>query len=108
MMRWPWAKSEKRSAGGFSDQIVRLLEQQAAGTAAASTTATAAVEAGAGQLSRAFAAAEVEGPEWGGGSDHTRLARSGRTGPRTGRRIAFRDKNCGLADQVGALISVEL
>ena len=34
-MRWPWQKREKRESGGdFSDAVVRLIEAQAAGTAA--------------------------------------------------------------------------
>ena len=63
-MRWPWQRRETRdSGGGFSDVIVRLLESQAAGTAA-DASSTAAVEAASGALSRAFAAAEVVGPAW--------------------------------------------
>ena len=63
-MRWPWAKRERRDSGGdFSDVVVRLLEAQAAGTAA-DASSTAAVEAAAGALSRAFASAEVVGPAW--------------------------------------------
>ncbi len=42
---------------------MRLIESQAAGTAA-DASSTAAVEAVAGALSRAFAAARVEGPAW--------------------------------------------
>ena len=64
-MRWPWAKSDKaearESGGSFSDAVVRLIEAQAAGTAADSGS-TAAIEAAAGALSRAFASARVEGP----------------------------------------------
>ena len=41
--------------------MVRLIEAQAAGTAA-DASSTAAVEAAAGALSRAFASAEVSGP----------------------------------------------
>lgn len=64
MMRWPWSKPEKRQSGGsFSDAVVRLLEAQAAGTAA-DASSTAAVEAASGALSRAFAAAEVSGPSY--------------------------------------------
>ena len=63
-MRWPWQKIEKRDSGGdFSDAVVRLIEAQAAGTAA-DASSTAAIEAAAGALSRAFAAAKVEGPTW--------------------------------------------
>ena len=63
-MRWPWQKrTERRESGGdFSDAVVRLIEAQAAGTADASSTA--AVEAAAGLLSRAFQGAEVDGPGW--------------------------------------------
>ena len=62
---WPFAKKpEKRQSGGdFSDTVVRLIEAQAAGTAA-DASSTAAVEAAAGALSRAFASAEVQGPPW--------------------------------------------
>ena len=63
-MRWPWQRREKRESGGdFSDAVVRLIEAQAAGTAA-DASSTAAIEAAAGLLSRAFASAEVEGESW--------------------------------------------
>lgn len=63
-MRWPWQKRETRDSGGdFSDAVVRLIEAQAAGTAA-DASSTAAVEAASGALSRAFASAEVQGPTW--------------------------------------------
>ena len=62
-MRWPWHKRERRDSGGdFSDSVVRLLEAQAAGSAA-DASSTAAVEAAAGALSRAFAGATVEASE---------------------------------------------
>lgn len=61
-MRWPWQKRERRDSGGdFSDAVVRLIEAQAAGSAAGASS-TAAVEAAAGALSRAFAAARVPSP----------------------------------------------
>ena len=61
-MRWPWRRRETRDSGGdFTDAVVRLIEAQAAGTAA-DASSTAAVEAAAGALSRAFASAEVSGP----------------------------------------------
>ena len=61
-MRWPWRARETRDSGGdFTDAVVRLIEAQAAGTAA-DASSTAAVEAAAGALSRAFASAQVEGP----------------------------------------------
>ena len=60
-MWWPWSKRERRDSGGdFSDAVVRLIEAQAAGTAA-DASSTAAVEAAAGALSRAFASAGVDG-----------------------------------------------
>ena len=63
-MRWPWSRLETRQSGGnFSDAVVRLIEAQAAGTAA-DASSTAAVEASAGALSRAFASAEVQGAPW--------------------------------------------
>ena len=63
-MKWPWQKNERRDSGGdFSDAVVRLLEAQAAGSAA-DASSTAAVEAAAGALSRAFASATVEGESW--------------------------------------------
>ena len=47
-MRWPWSKPERRDSGGdFSDAVVRLIEAQAAGSAA-DASSTAAVEAAAG------------------------------------------------------------
>ncbi len=63
-MRWPWQKREHRDSGGdFSDAVVRLIEAQAAGTAA-DASSTAAVEAASGALSRAFASAEVDAAPW--------------------------------------------
>ena len=62
---WPFSrKVEKRESGGdFSDAVVRLIEAQAAGSAA-DASSTAAVEAASGALSRAFAAATVDGEAW--------------------------------------------
>ena len=63
-MRWPWQKNETRQSGGnFSDAVIRLLEAEAAGSAA-DASSTAAVEAASGALSRAFASAEVAGEGW--------------------------------------------
>ncbi len=63
-MRWPWQKRERRESGGdFADAVVRLIENQAAGSVA-DASSTAAVEAAAGALSRAFASAEVRGAGW--------------------------------------------
>ena len=50
-MRWPWQRREHRDSGGdFSGAVVRLIEAQAAGTAA-DASSTAAVEAASGALS---------------------------------------------------------
>ena len=63
-MWWPWARKEiRQSDGAFADAVLRAIEAEAAGTAA-DNAATGAVEAAAGALSRAFASATVEGPEW--------------------------------------------
>ena len=62
-MRWPWQRETRESGGTFTDAVVRLLEAQAAGQTA-DASSTAAVEAAAGALSRALAAAEVSGPPW--------------------------------------------
>ena len=62
-MRWPWQpRTEDRQAvGGYTQIISALIGAQAAGTTQ-QASATAAVEAAAGALSRAFMAATVEGP----------------------------------------------
>lgn len=58
-MRWNFWKRETRESGGdFSDAVVRLIEAQASGNAA-DASSTAAVEAAAGALSRAFSSADV-------------------------------------------------
>ena len=61
-MRWPWQPRETREAtGGYTGIISALIEAQAAGTTQ-QASATAATEAVAGALSRAFADARVDGP----------------------------------------------
>ena len=61
-MRWPWQRRETREAsGGYTEIISRLVEAQAAGTTQ-QASATAAIEAAAGLLSRAFAGATVDAP----------------------------------------------
>ena len=61
-MRRPWSKPETREAvGGYTTIISALIEAQAAGTTQ-QASATAAIEASAGALSRAFMAAKVEAP----------------------------------------------
>ena len=68
-MRWPWQRREARAearsaAGGYTEALVAQLVAQAEGSTAAKATTTAAIEAASGALSRAFAGAMVEGPEW--------------------------------------------
>ena len=61
-MRWPWQRDETREAvGGYTTIISALIEAQAAGTTQ-QASATAALEAAAGALSRAFADATVDAP----------------------------------------------
>lgn len=63
-MRWPWQRREHRqSGGGYSDQILAQIEAQAA-SRVTDSSATAAIEAASGALSRALAFADVEGPDW--------------------------------------------
>ena len=60
---WENRESGGQSPGNYSDAIVRLLESAAANKTI-DASSTAAVEAAAGALSRAFMAAEVSGPTW--------------------------------------------
>lgn len=64
-MRWAfWRRDEDRQAGGgYADAIVAAIEATAA-QQTANVSSTAAIEAVAGLLSRAFAGCEVEGPGW--------------------------------------------
>ena len=63
-MRWPWQKAESRqSGGGYTDAVVSAIEEQA-NKKVADVSSTAAIEAVAGTLSRAFMAAEIDGPSW--------------------------------------------
>ena len=61
-MRWPWTRETRSASGGYTEIISRLIEAQAAGTTQ-TASATAAMEAAAGSLSRAFSAATVDAPE---------------------------------------------
>lgn len=65
-MRWPWQSKpeiETRSSA-YDDEIITQILARANGISARLPTATAALEACAGVVSRAFAVAEVEGPSW--------------------------------------------
>lgn len=67
MKIWPFGRTEKRATQGggsqggasFTDSVVQALLAQAAGGATADPSATAALEAAAGQYARAFAIADV-------------------------------------------------
>ena len=63
-MRWPWQARETRQSDGgtYSALISQLIDLQASGTTR-TINSTAALEAVAGALSRAFADATVDGPE---------------------------------------------
>lgn len=64
MMRWPWQAEQRQSSGGdYQVALLRLIEATATGKAA-DVASTAAVEAAAGALSRAFASAQVVGSGW--------------------------------------------
>ena len=63
-MGWLARRRERRSAGGgYSDAVVAAIEGQAAAKVA-DASSTAAIEAVAGMLSRAFADAEVVAEPW--------------------------------------------
>ena len=63
MKWWPFGKIERRSGGGYTAAIITAIEAQAVATVA-DASATAAVEAVAGLLSRTLSAAKVDGPSW--------------------------------------------
>ena len=110
-MRLPWPKTstndherlEKRDAGGgYTDAVVAAIESQAA-QKVADVSSTAAIEAVAGLLSRAFAGATVEAeptarnaisPPW--------LAQVGRSLVREGASLSVISVDGGLVDLVPA------
>ena len=68
-MRFPWQSKpepqpERRTAGGgITDAVVAAIEARASAQVA-DVSATAAIEAAAGALSRAFSAADIEAANW--------------------------------------------
>ena len=62
-MRWPWSKRETRADSSYTDALVNILTANASGEVTAFPTATGALEAAAGFVGRAFAAAEVSAPD---------------------------------------------
>lgn len=61
-MRWPWQGREVRQDSSYTDTLVQLIVSNARGENVP-TTATAALEAAAGVMGRAFAGAEVQAPD---------------------------------------------
>ena len=58
-MRWPFARRETRADSSYTDALIQAITSGAAGETTAFPTATGALEACAGFVGRAFAAAEV-------------------------------------------------
>ena len=59
---WPFGKTETRADSSYTDALVAAITANARGQNTAFPTATAALEACAGFVSRAFASAEVKAP----------------------------------------------
>ena len=62
-MRFPWQRRETRADSSYTDALVAAITANAGGQTTAFPTATAALEAAAGVVGRAFAAAEVRAPD---------------------------------------------
>ena len=60
-MKWPWNRAERRESS-YTDLLVSLAVARAGGTTTAKVTATGALQAAAGLVSRCFALADVSGP----------------------------------------------
>ena len=63
-MNWPWNKPLELRDSSYTDALVQAITANASGATTAFPTATAALEACAGLVGRAFASAEVEGPQY--------------------------------------------
>ena len=59
-----WLGLEKREDASYTDTLIQLLVNQAAGSTTALPTATAALEASSGLVARSLASASVSGPPW--------------------------------------------
>ena len=60
-MKWPWSKPENRAASSsYTDALIAAIVSGSGGSASGVPTATAALEAAAGFVGRAFASAEVK------------------------------------------------
>ena len=63
-MNFPWSKKpETRQQSSYTDTLISYLVNRASGSIADSAS-TAAVEAAAGALQRAFMSTEIQGPDW--------------------------------------------
>ena len=62
-MRWPWQAREMRADSSYTDALVAAITANAGGQTTAFPTATAALEAAAGVVGRAFASCEVRAPD---------------------------------------------
>ena len=62
-MRWPWQARETRADSSYTDALVAAITANAGGQSTAFPTATAALEAAAGVVGRAFASASVRAPD---------------------------------------------
>ena len=58
---WPFKRTEVRESS-YTDLLVSLAVSRAGGTTTAKATATGALQAAAGLVSRCFALADVNGP----------------------------------------------
>ena len=63
-MKWPWTKRETREAGAYTTALVQALLARADGDVLALPGSAACVEMVSGFLSRAFASAELTGPDY--------------------------------------------
>ena len=62
-MRLPWQKKPEIRESSFTDTLIQTIVTTASGNVTANANATGAVETAAGVIARAFASAEVIGPE---------------------------------------------
>ena len=61
-MMWPFGRRAEVRESSYTDLLVSLAVSRAKGSGPAKATATGALQAAAGLVSRCFAAASVEGP----------------------------------------------
>ena len=61
MRLWPFQRRETRADSSYTDALVASITANASGKATAFPTATAALEASAGLIGRAFASATIQG-----------------------------------------------